>query len=363
MKETPDTIHGRLLEAVHISGYSFERACKDLEWLLKENKWKKVGSGFKTIDDFLDTVDFSEYKIAIEQRKKLVKMLSDLRATQRATGKMLGVSHVTIGKDLSAGKKLPKTKPQTIPAEDKIDGLGKKLPTPPPMIAQSGPHAAKAAAKAANKEEAAKETVARREASRNAPPHPDGPDLRIGDARKVLSDVAENSVHLVLTDPPYGDKAEPLYNWLAEWSSRILVPGGSLICFTGQSRLDRDINIFAKCLRYWWLLAMRHNQAQRLPGKFVMAEFKPVLWFVKDYRRGTTLVNDVLRSDRRDKEGHDWGQGDGGVELLIEQLTDPDELIIDPFAGTGRWGEIANRMGRKWIGADIVQGGDSKTVS
>ena len=188
-------------------------------------------------------------------------------------------------------------------------------------------------------------------------------DLRIGDAREVLADVAPLSVHLVLTDPPYGDEAEPLYRWLAEWAERVLVYGGSLICFTGQSRLDRDISIFSERLRWWWLLALRHNQAQRLPGKFVIAEFKPVLWFVKGTRRGRTLVNDVLRSDRRDKDGHAWGQGDGGIELLIQQLTDPDELIADPFAGTAQWGEIACRMGRAWIGADVVRGGDSVVVT
>jgi hypothetical protein len=359
--ETPDTIHGRLLEAVHISGYSFERACKDLEWLLDENKWKSVGQGFKDIDDFMATIDWSEYKIAIESRKKIAKKLTDLGATQRATGKMLGVDQSTINRDLDANASNPKI--GDVKSLGKFVDLDANESKPPPSITQSGPDAAKAADQAAKKEDAAKETVARREASRNAPPHPDSPELRIGDARKVLSDIPENSVDLVLTDPPYGDEAEPLYVWLAEWSARVLIDGGSLICFTGQSRLDRDIKILGEKLRYWWLLAMRHNQAQRLPGKFVMAEFKPVLWFVKDYRRGKTLVNDVLRSDRRDKEGHDWGQGDGGVELLIEQLTDPDELILDPFAGTGRWGQIAARMGRRWIGADIVQGGDSKIVS
>jgi len=58
---------------------------------------------------------------------------------------MLGVNHATIGKDLSAGKKLPKSKPQATPVEDKMDDLGKKLPIPPPMISQSGADAAKAA--------------------------------------------------------------------------------------------------------------------------------------------------------------------------------------------------------------------------
>lgn len=210
---------------------------------------------------------------------------------------------------------------------------------------------------------AAKETRARREASRVARVIPDAMDLRIGDAREVLADMPDASVALVLTDPPYGDEAAPLYAWLGQWAARVLVPGGSLICYTGQSRLDRDMRLLGEHLRYWWLLAMLHHQSQRLPGKFVIAEFKPVLWYVKEKRRGRTLVNDLLRSPARDKTDHNWAQGEGGVHLLIEQLTDPGELVADPFAGSARWGEITTSMGRRWVGADIGDGGEGAVVA
>lgn len=206
------------------------------------------------------------------------------------------------------------------------------------------------------KEKAARETKTRREVSRSASVLPDAMDLRIGDARAVMESVPDRSLALVLTDPPYGDEAEPLYEWLVEWAARKLIPGGSLICYTGQSRLNRDIAIFDRRLRYWWLLTMKHDKSQRLPGKFVVAESKPVLWYVNEYRRGRTLITDTLSSER-DLSAHPWAQGSGGVALLIENLTDPGEMIGDPFAGTGRWGEIACQMGRRWVGADIVAGG------
>lgn len=212
------------------------------------------------------------------------------------------------------------------------------------------------------KDAAAKQTRARREASRTAEPLADGMDLRCGDAREVLADVPDDSIHLVLTDPPYGDEAEPLYAWLGEWAARVLVPGGSLVCYTGQSRLDRDMRLLGQHLRYWWTLAMLHHQSQRLPGKFVVAEWKPVLWYVKEHRRGRTLVTDVLRSPARDKSAHAWAQGEAGVPHLLEHLTDPGELVADPFAGSGRWGRIAAGMGRRWVGADVEQGGDGTAV-
>jgi N6-adenosine-specific RNA methylase IME4/Trp operon repressor len=100
MNETPDTVHGRLLEAVHLSGYTFERAFSELEWLLDEDRWKRIGGGFTDINAFLATIDLSEFRLAIEQRKKIAKRLQEIEASQRATARLLGVDHVTIGRDL-----------------------------------------------------------------------------------------------------------------------------------------------------------------------------------------------------------------------------------------------------------------------
>ena len=110
-----------------------------------------------------------------------------------------------------------------------------------------------------------------------------GVEATVGNAFDLAGAVAADQL---LTDPPYGDESGPLYEWLGEWAARVLVPGGSLICYTGQSRLPRDLELLGAHLRYWWLLEMLHTRAQRLPGKFVMVESKPVLWFVKGHRRG-----------------------------------------------------------------------------
>jgi hypothetical protein len=68
-------------------------------------------------------------------------------------------------------------------------------------------------------------------------------------------------------------------------------------------------------------------------------------------------VPDVLRPVKRDKALHAWSQGDGGVWPLIEHLSEPGELVVDPFAGTAKWCRIAASMGRRWIGGDVVDGG------
>lgn len=130
--ESPDTVHGRLLEAVHISGYTFERACSEFDWLITDERWKKVGKGYEDVNEFLATVDLSEFKIAIERRKKIAKKLAVLQASQRATAKALGVSHTIIQRDLAdGGNKLPAgvPSPQIDAVSSEVDG--NKLPPDP----------------------------------------------------------------------------------------------------------------------------------------------------------------------------------------------------------------------------------------
>ena len=98
--ESPDTVHGRLLESVHLSGYSFERAYAELEWLLDGERWRRVAGGFDDVSDFLDTIDFSEFRIAAERRKAIAAKLAEINASNSASARLLGVKETTIRRDL-----------------------------------------------------------------------------------------------------------------------------------------------------------------------------------------------------------------------------------------------------------------------
>lgn len=238
----------------------------------------------------------------------------------------------------------------------------------------------------------ADETRLRRAASLYAEPFPDGMEYRIGDCREMFADIEDESVAAIITDPPYGTDAEPLYEWLAAFSARVLMPGGSLICYSGNGRLPYLHDIFRKHLNYWWTPILLHDAAQKMLGAGVRAGYKPILWYVKDGFRQTiherrTLVPDVLNhqvdddeaetrraASARDKSDHLWSQGDAGVRVWVHHLArqgdrigdvwvrQPD-LIIDPFAGRGAWGRIAADMGRRWLGCDIAAGGTESIMA
>ncbi len=144
--ETPEIVHGRLLESVHLTGYTMERACLGLEWLLEEDKWKSIGKGFNDINKFLETIDLSQFKIAVDKRKKLSARLEKMKATQRATAKVLGVGTTTIARDL---KDVPNGTKQVIKSDtNKVEASSVPNGTKPPnTLSKSGADVIKAAEK------------------------------------------------------------------------------------------------------------------------------------------------------------------------------------------------------------------------
>lgn len=153
MSDNPNIKYGRILESVHITGYSMERACRELEQLIDSNQWMAVGDGFTDIDDFLRSIDMSQggkYRIAVEDRKRLAKKLEELSASQRATAGALGVTNATVSRDLNPqrqGVTHVTKKPEKGPVED--DFVTHVTPAPKPTRPLSGEDAAKLVSEAA----------------------------------------------------------------------------------------------------------------------------------------------------------------------------------------------------------------------
>jgi hypothetical protein len=186
---------------------------------------------------------------------------------------------------------------------------------------------------------------------------PAPPEIRRGDFRIVLADVAPDSVPLILTDPPYPALYLPLWAELARFAARVLVPGGSLLAYSGQGNLLEVMNRLSAELRYWWTLALVHGHgSQNLPGKFVTIGWKPVLWFVKERRRDSTYVADRINGSPPRRGVQDWAQGQDELLPLIRSLTMPEEVIVDPFAGSGTVGYAALAAGRRFLGAELADG-------
>ena len=140
----PVAVHGALAEGMHLAGYTFERACKNLDWLLTDNRWQACG--FADINAFLATIDWSDFKIAAEQRKEISRKLAAINASQRQIARTLGVGEKTVRRDLDldgAANAATREKPS-----EEIKGLRSRTAAfaAPDRKTQSGAEAQKALA-------------------------------------------------------------------------------------------------------------------------------------------------------------------------------------------------------------------------
>lgn len=185
--------------------------------------------------------------------------------------------------------------------------------------------------------------------------------IRAGDFREVLSDIPDNSVDLVLTDPPYPHQFVSLFGDLSAWASKKLRPGGIMVCYSGEMYLNevfKEIEEHASDgLKYYWTCALIHEgSSQLVTGVNIQCGWKPVLIYRKHGEEVGKIPNatgDVIRSKKREKDGHKWQQSESGVVEFLLKFSNEGELVVDPFAGSGTTLRVCNAYGRKFVGAEI----------
>jgi len=183
--------------------------------------------------------------------------------------------------------------------------------------------------------------------------------ILLGDISKWEQDnafgIEQSTVDVIITDPPYPKEYLPLFGYLASFSKYILKPNGSLFVMVRQSYLPDIISALSKQFAYHWVLSYLTpgGQAPQLWDRKVNSFWKPILWFVKGEYQGKWM-GDVVKSDvnDNDKDFHEWGQSESGMADLIKRVTEPNDLILDPFVGGGTTGKVALDLGRRFIGID-----------
>ncbi len=186
-------------------------------------------------------------------------------------------------------------------------------------------------------------------------PEPERPiallcDLRLGDFRDVLTDIPDESIDLILTDPPYPAEFLPLWTDLAVLAKRVLAPHGVLAAMSGQTHLPEVYRRLGEHLPYRWTMAyLMSGTANVVHARRVSTMWKPVLVYGSSVRR----LHDVATSKAADKDYHGWGQSESGMYDLIGLLTDPGATVLDPFVGGGTTAVVAAAHGCHFIGAEV----------
>lgn len=198
-------------------------------------------------------------------------------------------------------------------------------------------------------------------------------EVVIGDCRLLLGDCLEilptlGNVDAVVTDPPYGinfpynshiDTAENL---------RALIPGLMQAVYAAKRGVITPGNTnLHKYPEPSWTGAWTWNTTTSC-GLWGWSQWQPILLYGEDVTKGTASVAGVFKSDRIDftggsvKSDRSEGQGHtcpkplGFVRKILARFSLLNEIILDPFMGSGTTGVACVKLGRKFIGIEIDEG-------
>lgn len=181
--------------------------------------------------------------------------------------------------------------------------------------------------------------------------------LYYGDAEGAPS-VISGGIDLVFTDPPYPRKFMVCYEYLAWLYPDLMKVGASLFTIVGHYALDEVMEIFRneEKLKFRWIfdLDQESDQHARMAMGIEVC-WKPMLWYVKDKfpkERHYGFMRDKVIIPAKDKTFHEWQQNVAWCYNIISKVTKENELVCDPFMGSGTVALACEMLNRRWIGID-----------
>lgn len=172
-------------------------------------------------------------------------------------------------------------------------------------------------------------------------------------------DVDDQSIDLIATDPPYSEKFLPLWSDLASFARRVLKPTGCLVSYSGKQFLPEVMASLGEHLRYQTMISALYP---RLVGQWVWKDgmrrknvsgWKPILVYSVGPWKPKGVIKDVLQGVGYDKSLHPWQQPLNEALYLVERLTQPGDMVLDPMMGSATFGQASRLLGRNFIGCDI----------
>ena len=182
------------------------------------------------------------------------------------------------------------------------------------------------------------------------------------DCLKYLKSLKDNEIDVLITDPPYGKKADKGTNGFGcsknrrysdSWDSKI----PSKEVFNEMLRVSKKVIIFggnyfahllppSKCWIFWDKkgdIAFKNPFAD---GELIYTNFtKPVKKIV--------FKQQGFITDSKDRRVHPTQKPSELMQILIENYTNENDIILDCFMGSGSTGVACANTNRKFIGIEL----------
>jgi len=186
------------------------------------------------------------------------------------------------------------------------------------------------------------------------------------DCLQILPQLPAESVHFVLTDPPYITRYKSRdgrtvpnddnASWLKPAFSeihRVLADDSFCVSFYGWPQADRFIRAYRDAgLRVvgHFVFPKRYTSAR----KFVRYQHECAHLLAKgNPKQPQYPIGDVIDWTYSGNKHHPTEKPLSALLPLVETFSTPDSLVLDPFAGSGSTLIAAKALGRGYIGIEL----------
>ena len=209
--------------------------------------------------------------------------------------------------------------------------------------------------------------------------------IYLGDAYKLIKEIADKSVDLIVTDPPYDIKGirgagimkgRKKGNFTREIEENGLDKGIDLSILDEFVRVMKKINCYIYCnkeqipayLKYfldkyscnWEMIILAKKNPIPFCGTHYLVDKEYCLYFWEEgatvnipFERGKTVyLYNTNVTDKKDF-GHPTIKPLEMVENFIANSSGGGQLILDPFLGSGTTAVAAKHLGRNYRGFEI----------
>ena len=176
-----------------------------------------------------------------------------------------------------------------------------------------------------------------------------------GDCLEVMKDIPDNSVDLVLTDPPYNYKQDfgvCKDSWTQEEYELFLndiikqchcITKKEIVMFCGTGNLYRYPE--PSMIMMWY----KPNASHRA-GRVIHNKFEPILVYSAQHN----IFCDVITCMAKTKNlVHPTEKPISIISKLLNDFTKPNDIVLDPFLGSGTTAVACKQLNRHFIGIEI----------
>lgn len=206
-----------------------------------------------------------------------------------------------------------------------------------------------------------------------------------GDCLDLIKEIKDESIDLIVTDPPYPTtkrggtgnsggmcKKKEFSNgkvfkhndikpneYIPELF-RVLKDGSHCYIMTNHVNLYEMLTVAKDC-GFHFIKSLIWNKGNKIMGQAYMSQFEYILFFRKGKFKkinkcGTADILDVPNKKTKDENGKNLHDTEKPVELmkiLIENSTQEEEVVFDPFVGVGSTMLACISSNRQYIGMEL----------